>query len=360
MLPVSLVLWVVGQAGSRPPRPVTLLRGCESVRALSRDGSRQLVTVYGGQCAVHDSAGMHVIFPLPGFKHADAEAISGDGSTVVGFCTNAESPHGTATDTAFIWSLKSGTKSLTPVGAGWNLLSRAEAISEDGSTVVGEGISTRSKCEAFRWTAARAAERLGFIDFKHPYSWATCISRDGSLVGGSSATSEFMPADLGGSWTTMKAVVWDSAGRISALSASDSGRTGVRSISPSGNFLLVADKKEDSLWQGFKRTNLLPYGSRTNPRELLDDSPVVNGMDSLWTRELGWVSNGRILNRLRTWRLASLKKLTGIDTYSADLTVIVGEGLDNDNRQVVWLMKLPSGAIQQLMRAPNSRLQTPN
>jgi uncharacterized membrane protein len=79
-----------------------------------------------------------------------AFGVSGDGSVVVG---QGSSSNGTE---AFRWTSGGGMESLMDVliaegvdVSDWNSLTRAEAVSADGNTIVGYGINAAGNTEAF-------------------------------------------------------------------------------------------------------------------------------------------------------------------------------------------------------------------
>lgn len=105
----------------------------------------------------------------------DARAVSSDGATVAGRGTGNE---------AFRWTRAGGLASLGDLRGSAN--SRAEAVSADGSVVVGTGdLSVRP--EAFRWTASGGLLGLGFSanPADSPESRAYGVSADGAIVVGS-------------------------------------------------------------------------------------------------------------------------------------------------------------------------------
>ncbi len=73
---------------------------------------------------------------------------------------------------------------MEPLLEGLN--ARADAISGDGSVVVGGSLINVSGSEAFRWTSAGGAVGLGDLPGGDFYSAATAVSADGSVVGGDS------------------------------------------------------------------------------------------------------------------------------------------------------------------------------
>lgn len=95
--------------------------------------------------------GMQGLGTLPGFAFSFAHGVSGDGSTVVGFCRLGSSEYA-----AFIWTAADGMRDLAEVLTneygldlgGWSI-SRAMSISDDGRTIVGFGINPAGQQEGW-------------------------------------------------------------------------------------------------------------------------------------------------------------------------------------------------------------------
>ncbi len=91
---------------------------------------------------------------LPGgLFRSEANAISADGTVVVGFGSSASGGR------AVLWTLADGIISLGDLPGG-NSSSVANGVSADGTVVVGASSST-SGTEAFRWTLAEGMIGLG-------------------------------------------------------------------------------------------------------------------------------------------------------------------------------------------------------
>ena len=116
---------------------------------------------------------------LSGYALSDATAISADGSTVVGNVTNPSSAF--PADQAFRWTREAGMVGLPPLAAGQ--LSTAFGVSGDGSIVVGSSSESDSAFgSAVRWTSTGGISLVGRPDL--PTS-AQAVSADGSTVVGS-------------------------------------------------------------------------------------------------------------------------------------------------------------------------------
>lgn len=106
-----------------------------------------------------------------------AVAVSGDGATIVGSLSNEAVLFGQTGDVVHLGDLVGGVFS-----------SEANAVSADGSVVVGNG-TTSAGDEAFRWTNEGGLEGLGYlpsVPFRER-SVARSVSADGSTVVGFSS-----------------------------------------------------------------------------------------------------------------------------------------------------------------------------
>ena len=127
-----------------------------------------------------------------GGNYSYAQAISADGSVVVG---NAEIAGGN--NRAFRWT-SAGMVDLGTFGGNY---STANAVSADGSVVVGYAYNASNQYHAFRWTSAGMVD-LGTLGGN--YSYAYRASADGSVVVGES--------EIAGSQN--RAFRWTSAGMV--------------------------------------------------------------------------------------------------------------------------------------------------
>jgi hypothetical protein len=110
---------------------------------------------------------------LPGGSfNSVANAVSGDGSTVVGFGSFASATQ--AGTQAFLWTAGGGMRSLwdvlltqgvNPAASGWSELTEATGISLDGNTIVGSG-RRNGNTEAFiaRLVGPSGPTRCGLSD----------------------------------------------------------------------------------------------------------------------------------------------------------------------------------------------------
>ena len=131
-----------------------------------------------------------------------AHAVSGDGNTIVGMSTGTG-----GWNRAFRWTTSTG---MVDLGAPANKHSQAYGVSTDGSVIVGES-SFNNQLRAFRWTAAGGLTNLGSLDGVS--SMALGVSTDGTTVVGLSTNGTYL---LNG-WLTIvsnQAFRWTSAGMV--------------------------------------------------------------------------------------------------------------------------------------------------
>jgi len=129
------------------------------------------------------STGMQGLAELPGsFFYSAAYGVSADGCVIIG-----ESESGLGTE-AFRWTQEEGMVSLGRLS--WRD-STAYGVSANGSVIVGESDSLKALWEAFRWTQEEGMVGLGNLVpvSEEPFSGATAVSADGSVIVGYSAPS---------------------------------------------------------------------------------------------------------------------------------------------------------------------------
>lgn len=141
---------------------------------------------------------------LPGYSPTSyAEAISADGSVVVGYGTIISDGR----YVPFRWTEAGGMVSLGHLPG--ETRSYARAVSADGNIVAGE-----SGPKIFRWTQATGMVSLGTLEINNSLyssSTATDISNDGNTIVGSSYIN------FGGGITRSYAIVWQATGGIRTL-----------------------------------------------------------------------------------------------------------------------------------------------
>jgi hypothetical protein len=136
-----------------------------------------------------------------GIFSSRAEAVSGDGLTVVGFSYSGNGVE------AFRWTTTSGT--MSPLGdlPGGAYNSQAHVVSADGNVVAGHSSIVNFDEEPFRWTAAGGIVGLG-LPATATQSYAYGINGDGSIVVGQ---ADHPPARTGAAVWQYSAFMWDAA-----------------------------------------------------------------------------------------------------------------------------------------------------
>ncbi|MCA9239745.1 MAG: hypothetical protein KDA37_06085 [Planctomycetales bacterium] len=127
--------------------------------------------------------------------HSEANAISADGSTVVGFSKVSFTEGLTSynnVDQAFRWSLGTGMIAMGDLSGG-TFTSRANGVSGDGSVIVGNGNSASGQ-EAFRWTAGSGMTGIGDLTGGAFFSQANDVSADGNRIVGASESGNGLEA----------------------------------------------------------------------------------------------------------------------------------------------------------------------
>ena len=126
------------------------------------------------------ASGMTDLGTLPGGGFSGASGVSADGSVVVGSVRIIASGH----DRAFRWTSASGMSDLGTIG-GNDVY--ANAISSDGSVVVGYANNASNQNRAFRWRSGIMTDLGTFAGGS--WSFAYGVSADGSVIVGESDSS---------------------------------------------------------------------------------------------------------------------------------------------------------------------------
>ncbi|WP_072680844.1 autotransporter domain-containing protein [Arcobacter sp. LA11] len=128
------------------------------------------------------AGGMVDLGVLTGGNYSDANAVSGDGLTVVG---SSESSDSGAYTESFRWTAGTGMVSLGTLPGGINQ-GEAWGVNSDGTVIVGQSLNASNNKEAYRWTAGSGMVGLGYLSGGSNYSEAYDVSADGSIVIGES------------------------------------------------------------------------------------------------------------------------------------------------------------------------------
>ncbi len=119
---------------------------------------------------------------LPGLVRSYGGGISGDGSVVVGVCRNADGQFGRA----FRWTKPGGMQDLGALTV-QSPFSEAQAISRDGTTIVGININEVLWYQAFTWRQGEGMKALPKLPGTGWDSTAKAVNADGTVIVGSAA-----------------------------------------------------------------------------------------------------------------------------------------------------------------------------
>lgn len=141
-----------------------------------------------------EGSGMVDLGAPAGASHdSRAFAVNGDGSVVVGEAMFADAAAFTGFRRgAFRWTAGGGFQNLGAIEPGF--FSRANAVTADGQTIVGEGgvqvtvgTSSANGSRAFRWTSTSGLSVLGTLP-GHRFATARGVSDNGAIVVGTSSS----------------------------------------------------------------------------------------------------------------------------------------------------------------------------
>jgi len=155
--------------------------------------------------------GMKILSKFPAEGSGDVNAVSADGSVVVGVLFANLDGDPNLEDAGYLWDAVSGIQLFHDFYGEYGGV--PSDVSSDGSTVTGYALSPRAGIagsEAFRWTAAGGLEPLGFLDeseygIGRPASWPEGISGDGAIVVGNATVNS---EDI---FNSQQAFIWDEA-----------------------------------------------------------------------------------------------------------------------------------------------------
>ncbi len=271
---------------------------------------------------------------LPGGGMSRANDVSADGSTVVGVAGNLQG------NQAFRWTASGGMQGLGDLPGGL-FYSTANAVSRDGSVVVGTGYtgSLPSSRRAFRWTASGGMQELsGFSGTSYSGDTGVAVSGDGQAVVvqrfGNYVTSSSKRWDAPFLWTEGGATRILSFVDRQAMAISDDKSTVVSqgyiydpsTVPPSlvfqGVYQSLDLTKPPSNW--LQSTNIIGSSSDrySVPFGVSDDGSVVVGHTPRFSGSFRWTASGGMqgLGDIPGGSLGG----TALDV-SGDGSIIVGE-----------------------------------
>ncbi len=266
-------------------------------------------------------------------------AIAGDGSRIVGLIGDAYPAR-----SVFSWSPGESMQRLS--GCSCVGLDDAEAVSYDGSVVVGR-MALPHSYHAYRWTSAAGAIDLGVLSGGNE-SAAYAVSRDGSVVVGASATARFSQAFR---WT-------EEQGMVLLGSGSNRGSSSAYAMSSDASVIVGELESQAVRWTidgNTIQTQILgdltggtPHGYArgisADGRVIVGSYSAAGGFEGfLWTQELGMRSLSELLVALGV-DLRGYKNLNARNV-SADGTMVVGTGTNPAGKREGFVAIIPTNSI---------------
>jgi probable HAF family extracellular repeat protein len=267
-----------------------------------------------------------------GFGPSIAEAVSSDGSTVVGLSNSDQGFQ------AFRWTRAVGMAGLGAFANDGFLSSQAFGVSADGSVVVGASVRPDSLNEdgsPFRWTAATGLVYHGNLGGDSTGGSADAVSADGSIMVGTSDAAD----------GTYQAFRWTQAAGMVALPAVLNQRLGRASaLTPDGTVIVGS----------------VSIGSLTNPKPVRWSAGAAELLPMLNQNGIGGASGvsadgsvvvGQSAGRAVRWTGAGVESLGLLpggnasslyfgSACSADGSVVVGLGdfnaTEGTGTAIVW------------------------
>ena len=157
-----------------------------------------------------------------------ARGVSPDGSTVVGESISTDGQEG------FVWTAKDGMIGLGDLPGG-DTNSTAHAVASYGTVIVGHGTSD-SDTEAFQWTLQGGLERLGALAGGPDFSAAIDVSAGGDKIVG------YAEGTLG-----LEAVLWTGPGQTTPLGDLPGGIFASRALSISADGSTIVGDSVDAI-----------------------------------------------------------------------------------------------------------------
>jgi len=295
---------------------------------------------------------------LPGYDSSFPNAVSADGSVIVGR-SHSGGP------AAFRWTVGGGTQLLPPLPGGVDMAA-AYGISDDGSIIVGS-----DGTDHFGMAAVWDGDdhyTIGALSSTQPYSRANAVSGDGTIIVGHTEVREDGGVDRG-------AFRWTDAGGMVPLVNLVGGyhRAEAFDISADGSVIVGSSRSDAGVdhWGGgpveeaFRWTEAggmvglgdLPGGGfRSSASATSADGSVIVGMSETDVVVIPPMGDWRHVSSPFIWTeqagmrsvLQIVEDDLGLDTtgmtfgmvtdVSADGTIIVGTGIAADGGSHVWVL----------------------
>ena len=226
---------------SRPNRPQTS-GPRSSGRQPATPGTCRLAGLLCALFAIAAFAGPAAAQPLGnpqdlgtlGGDYASGNAVSADGTTIVGSSSTAG-----GTLRAFRWTASGGMQNLGGLGGGD---SEARDVSADGSVVVGNAEIAQLNNRAFRWTVSGGMQSLGSLSSFSSY--ASAVSDDGQVVVGWAVDSDFF----------YRAFRWTAASGMQDLGTLGGAESYARGVSADGSVVVGDAMGTQGTFQPFRWT----------------------------------------------------------------------------------------------------------
>jgi probable HAF family extracellular repeat protein len=258
---------------------------------------------------------------LPDTSYSIANAISADGSVVVGSgaCIEYSGCYGTSTFQAFRWTQETG---MVGIGLDFNKNSNALALSADGSVVVGTFDDGLFSFNAFRWT-----QETGMVSLGANTRNATGVSADGSVVVGS------VEVDVSDPKEQREAFLWTQTNGIVPLGScgNEACSSAATAVSADGSVVIGFNYNAGIVSQGFRWTQATGIeGFNAVPNAVSADGSVIVGTGQngafRWTQSSGivWLEDHK----------NSDSAATGV---SADGSIIIGKQIfSSGSESFLW------------------------
>jgi probable HAF family extracellular repeat protein len=222
--------------------------------------------------------------------------------------------------TAFADINMTGPFSFTPIGlANGAVSSRANAVSADGSVVVGEFALANGLTQAYRWTRTGGVVFLAGLPGAPIDDVADGVSADGTVIAGGS------PSQLG-----YQAVVWSGAAyNVSPL------------VSPSGTFVdsgAGATSADASVIIGGKSAGTISHAFRWTA----SSGPILLDSSNVFTRAMGVSADGSVISGtysvsvpMRAYRWTAATGIVFLDSLPTNTVFSKGDGISADGKVIV-------------------------
>jgi len=304
-----------------------------------------------------EESGLSQLGRLPGkVKESHASAVSADGSHVVGWWVGGK----TRSKRSFLWTLEKGSVPLPiRVELGKDLTAEANAISDDGQTVVGN-VQLGRGTAGFRWTKQGGTEilyrtvKMKFLGNVEAPSIALGVSGNGETVFGSvdyegKDYAVFWHGELPQRIEVPGSPPWFKMQSVGVAASQDgtiaTGRLRGGKRGQCG-FVAKLAKQYDPVIGHYWLENESGL-KMTWPNAMSSDGSTVVGIgeDKTWKGACVWDQNQGVRSILHILSESGVDtdgwKLKEATSVSADGKVIVGMGTNPVGKEEAWRVELP-------------------